>query len=109
MCFLQSYEGKKGFDKDFHVGVAAAPAGTGDDAAAGRGDAARIAGEALTYPADLLLLKLCAGGPRDLMDAAQLLKLQSPAERARWKAAAAQVRLTVEYNHCLKLSEPSEN
>ena len=59
-------------------------------------------------PADLFLLKLYAGGPQDLMDAAQLLKLRNPAERARWKAAAAQLRLTREYNRCLKFFEPGE-
>lgn len=47
--FLQLYEGKKRIDKDFHVGAAAAPAGTGEAAAAHRGDATRIAGEALCH------------------------------------------------------------
>ncbi|MGO9274302.1 MAG: hypothetical protein ACLQOO_29385 [Terriglobia bacterium] len=56
-------------------------------------------------PADLFLLKLYAAGPQDLIDAAQLLELQSPAERARWKAAAKQIRLTAEYNRCLKFLE----
>jgi hypothetical protein len=62
----------------------------------------------VAQPADLFLLKLYAGGPQDLIDAAQLLKLQSSAERAQWKAAAAQLRLTVEYNRCLKFFDPSE-
>lgn len=62
----------------------------------------------VAQPADLFLLKLYAGGPQDLIDAAQLLKLQSPAERARWKATAAQLRLTREYNRCLKFLKPSE-
>ena len=59
-------------------------------------------------PADLFLLKLYAGGPQDLIDAAQLLNLQSPSEQARWKAAAAQLRLTGEYNRCLKFFKPGE-
>jgi hypothetical protein len=62
----------------------------------------------VAQPADLFLLKLYAGGPQDLIDAAQLLKLQSSAERARWKAAAAQLRLTAEYNRCLEFFEPNE-
>ena len=56
----------------------------------------------VAQPADLFLLKLYAGGPQDLIDAAQLLELQSPVERARWNAAATQLRLTAEYNRCLK-------
>jgi len=62
----------------------------------------------VAQPADLFLLKLYAGGPQDLIDAAQLLKLQISAERAQWKATAAQLRLTAEYNRCLKFFEPSE-
>jgi hypothetical protein len=58
---------------------------------------------------DLFLLKLSAGGPQDLIDAAQLFKLQSPAERTRWKATAAQLRLTVEFNRCLKFLKPNED
>ena len=62
----------------------------------------------VAQPADLFLLKLYAGGPQDLIDAAQLLKLQSPAERTRWKATAGKLRLTAEYNRCLKFFKPSE-
>jgi hypothetical protein len=62
----------------------------------------------VAQPADLFLLKLFAGGPQDLIDAAQLLKLQIPAERARWKATAAQLRLTADFNRCLKFLKPSE-
>jgi hypothetical protein len=62
----------------------------------------------VAQPVDLFLLKLHAGAPQDLIDAAQLLKLQSPADRAQWKAAAAQLRLTVDYNRCLKFFETSE-
>jgi hypothetical protein len=61
----------------------------------------------VALPADLFLLKLYAGGPQDLMDAAQLLKLQSPSERAQWKATAAQLRLKAEFNRCLKFLKPS--
>jgi hypothetical protein len=62
----------------------------------------------VAQPADLFLLKLYAGGPQDLVDAAELLKLQGPAERTRWKAAAGKLRLTAEYNRCLKFLKPSE-
>jgi hypothetical protein len=62
----------------------------------------------IAQPADLFLLKLYAGGPQDLIDAAQLLKLQSPAERTRWKATAGQLRLTLDYNRCLKFLKPRE-
>jgi hypothetical protein len=62
----------------------------------------------VAQPADLFLLKLYAGGPQDLIDAAQLLNLQSSSEQAQWKAAAAQLRLTGEYNRCLKFLKPSE-
>jgi hypothetical protein len=58
--------------------------------------------------ADLFLLKLYAGGPQDLIDAAQLLRLQSPAERTGWKAAAGKRRLAAEYNRCLKFFKASE-
>jgi hypothetical protein len=60
----------------------------------------------VAQPADLFLLKLYAGGPQDLIDAAQLLKMQSASEQSRWKAAAAQLRLTVEYNRCVKFLGP---
>jgi hypothetical protein len=62
----------------------------------------------VAQPADLFLLKLYAGGPQDLIDAAQLLKLQSPAERARWKATAAQFRLAAEYKSCLKFLQAGD-
>lgn len=60
----------------------------------------------VAQPADLFLLKLYAGGPQDLIDAAELLKLQDPTERARWKATAARLRLTTEYHRCLKFFPP---
>lgn len=56
--------------------------------------------------ADLFLLKLYAGGPQDLIDAAQLLRLQDPVERARWKAASSQLRLTAEFKRCLGFLKP---
>jgi hypothetical protein len=62
----------------------------------------------VAQPADLFLLKLYAGGPQDLIDAVELLKLQSPSERARWKTAAARLRLTGEYNRCLKFLKPNQ-
>jgi hypothetical protein len=62
----------------------------------------------VAQPADLFLLKLYAGGPQDLIDAAQLLNLQSASERVRWKAAASQLRLTEEYNRCLRSLKPSQ-
>ncbi len=57
----------------------------------------------VAMPLDLFLLKLSAGGPQDLIDAAQLLKLQGRSERARWKSAAMRARLAEEYNRCRKL------
>ncbi len=53
-------------------------------------------------PEDLFLLKLFAGGPQDLLDAADLLNQQAPRERHAWRAKAARVRLTAEYERCLK-------
>lgn len=41
------------------------------------------------------------------IDAAQLLKLQTPSERIRWKAAAARLRLMAEYNRSLTFLKPS--
>ena len=50
---------------------------------------------------DLFLLKLYAGGPQDLLDAANLLRMESPADRAAWKAAAVKLRMGNEYRRCL--------
>jgi hypothetical protein len=61
----------------------------------------------VAQPADLFLFKLYAGGPQDLIDAAQLLKLQSTSERDRWKAKAGKLRLTAEYNRCLRFLKAS--
>ena len=60
----------------------------------------------IAQPADLFLLKLHAGGPQDLIDAAQLLKLQGPKERTRWKAAATQLRMAAEFKRCLRFLKP---
>jgi hypothetical protein len=51
---------------------------------------------------DLFLLKLGAGGPQDLLDAADLLRMQSPDKRAAWEKAAGRLRLADEYKRCLK-------
>lgn len=51
---------------------------------------------------DLFLLKLYAGGPQDLLDAAQLLKLQTKGERRRWKVRAAKIGRSRMYDRCLK-------
>jgi hypothetical protein len=51
---------------------------------------------------DLFLLKLYAGGPLDLLDAANLLRRQAPQERGAWKEAAAKLRLGKEYQRCLQ-------
>ena len=51
---------------------------------------------------DLFLLKLYAGGPQDLLDAAHLLRQQGPAERRSWKTAAEKLKLGSEYARCLK-------
>ena len=63
----------------------------------------------VAQPADLFLLKLYAGGPQDLMDAAELLKTQSPSERSRWKAEAAKLRLKRDYDRCLRFLNPSQD
>jgi hypothetical protein len=52
--------------------------------------------------ADLFLLKLYAGGPQDLFDAAALLRNQGPEERSAWKETAVQLRLGKEYQRCLQ-------
>ncbi len=57
---------------------------------------------------DLFLLKLHAGGPQDLLDAADLLRMQSPADRKAWKKAAFERRLGNEYKQCLKFLKDAE-
>ncbi len=51
---------------------------------------------------DLFLMKLHAGGPQDLLDAAQLLKLQTNGERRQWKDRAAKIGRSRMYERCLK-------
>ena len=50
---------------------------------------------------DLFLLKLYAGGPQDLMDAANLYNLQSKEERKVWKERAARIRRSKMFTRCL--------
>ncbi len=51
---------------------------------------------------DLFLLKLHAGGPQDLLDAAELLRMQTDADRTAWEALAAKRRMSSQYKRCLK-------
>ncbi len=51
---------------------------------------------------DLFLLKLSAGGPLDLVDAANLLRRQAPEECSAWKEAAIELRMGKEYEKCLQ-------
>lgn len=51
---------------------------------------------------DLFLLKLYAGGPQDLMDAANLYNLQSGEERRAWKERAAKIGRSRRFTSCLK-------
>ncbi|HEV2233255.1 MAG TPA: nucleotidyl transferase AbiEii/AbiGii toxin family protein [Terriglobia bacterium] len=50
---------------------------------------------------DLFLLKLYAGGPQDLMDAANLYELQSGEERRAWKERAAKIGRSKMFARCL--------
>jgi len=50
---------------------------------------------------DLFLLKLYAGGPQDLLDAGQLLRMQDEATCSAWKDAASHMRLGEELKRCL--------
>jgi hypothetical protein len=52
--------------------------------------------------ADLFLLKLYAGGPRDLLDAADLLRMQTPPTRDTWETAASKLGMKDKYKRCLK-------
>lgn len=51
---------------------------------------------------DLFLLKLFAGRPLDLVDAANLLPRQAAEERSAWKEAAIKLRLGKEYERWLQ-------
>ncbi|HEV2178413.1 MAG TPA: hypothetical protein VGW33_14600 [Terriglobia bacterium] len=57
---------------------------------------------------DLFLLKLHSGGPQDLLDAAELFRLQTPAVRTGWKGAASKHRLSGAYKRCLKFLKDTE-
>ncbi len=50
---------------------------------------------------DLFLLKLYAGGPQDLLDAASLLRLQEESTGKEWKDAASKLRMGQELKRCL--------
>jgi hypothetical protein len=50
---------------------------------------------------DLFLLKLHAGGPQDLLDASQLLRMQDEATGSAWKNAAANMHMGEELERCL--------
>ena len=50
---------------------------------------------------DLFLLKLYAGGPQDLLDAGQLLRIQDKATGRAWKDAAAKMHMGDELKRCL--------
>jgi hypothetical protein len=51
---------------------------------------------------DLFLLKLFAGGPQDLLDAAQLFKLQSHDQQRAWKERAGKIGRSRAFARCLK-------
>jgi len=69
--------------------------------------------QALTLPVvetgDLFLLKLQAGGPMDLFDAANLLALQTEKERAAWKKRAAEIHRSKKFDECLKFLPEEES
>jgi len=58
--------------------------------------------------AGLFLLKLRAGGPQDLLDAAELLRLQPAQERAAWEAAASKHRLSREFKRCQRFLKETD-
>jgi hypothetical protein len=57
---------------------------------------------------DLFLLKLRAGGPQDLLDAAELLRMQPAGDQAAWEAAASKRRLASEFRRCRKFLKESD-
>lgn len=57
---------------------------------------------------DLFLLKLFAGGPQDLLDAAQLFKLQTHKEQQVWKKHAEKIGRSRDFAKCLKFLPPEE-
>lgn len=58
--------------------------------------------------ADLFLLKLRAGGPQDLLDAAELLRLQPSEEQAAWETAASKHRLSRQFKRCRRFLKESD-
>jgi hypothetical protein len=50
---------------------------------------------------DLFLVKLHAGGPQDLLDASQLLRVQDEATARAWKGAASNMHMGGELERCL--------
>lgn len=57
---------------------------------------------------DLFLLKLNAGGPQDLLDAARLFNLQGPDEQRAWKERAKKIGRSRYFEKCLKFLHPPE-
>ena len=57
---------------------------------------------------DLFLLKLYAGGPQGLLDAAQPLKLQAAEEQKAWKEHAAKIRRSKMFAKCLNFLPPRD-
>jgi hypothetical protein len=57
---------------------------------------------------DLFLLKLVAGDPQDLLDAAQLFMLQSREEQNAWEVRAAKIGRSRAFTRCLKSLAPEE-
>jgi hypothetical protein len=58
--------------------------------------------------ADLFLLKLRAGGPQDLLDAAELLRIQPSEEQAAWKTTASKRRLSREFKRCQRFLKETD-
>lgn len=58
--------------------------------------------------ADLFLLKLRAGGPQDLLDAAELLRMQPSQEQAAWETAASKRHLASEFRRCRRFLKESD-
>ena len=50
---------------------------------------------------DLFLLKLYAGGPQDLLDAGQLLRMQEEPAGNEWMEAASKLRMDEQLKRCL--------
>lgn len=73
-----------------------------------RATAADVSGFAvrLAQAEDLFLLKLQAGGPMDLFDAAQLYQLQPTKERHRWGKRAAEIRKSRAFARAIKFLRP---